>query len=66
LTVASHGAPYVYDRDVPLMIKGPGIKKSWRSPASVTPGAGVVIAAWLLGIPKPALAHDAVPLDVFE
>ena len=63
---ASHGSAWSYDQEVPLLMMGPGIKRGYRSPTSVTPGAGVVVAAQLLGIPKPAMAQDDLPVDVLK
>jgi hypothetical protein len=57
----SHGAPYLYDRAVPLVIYGPGVEAG-RVP---TPARTVDIAPTLatrLGIPFPD-DLDGVPLD---
>lgn len=62
---ASHGSPHPYDREVPLIAMGSGIKAGQRSFASVSPGLGVVLAASVLGIPRPGGAVDQIPDGVF-
>ena len=65
-TPASHGTPYDYDREVPFLAMGPGLRPGHSSNAEVTPGIGVVLAARLLGIPPPSKAVDSVPDGVWK
>ena len=62
--VASHGSPHAHDRFVPLLVMGPGIRAGRVSETSVTPAAGVVLVAEVLGIPVPALCFEPLPLGV--
>ncbi len=59
-TVASHGTPYAYDRRVPLMLMGPGIRRGYSSPIVAGPGSGVVTLAEALGITPPAACDHPV------
>jgi hypothetical protein len=60
---ASHGTPYAYDRRVPVMIMGPGVRAGFASTEAVSPASMVVTLARLLGIPGPAMAdHQALPI----
>lgn len=65
-TPAMHGMPYPYDQEVPLFVRGAGVRAGTRCDVQVGPGLGVVIAARLLGIPKPALADEEVPPHVLR
>ena len=65
-TPASHGTPYDYDRRVPYLAMGPGLRPGHVSQTPVTPGIGVVLAAHLLGIPPPAKAVDQLPASVLR
>jgi predicted AlkP superfamily pyrophosphatase or phosphodiesterase len=65
-TPASHGTPYDYDREVPFLAMGPGLRPGAISDAEVTPGIGVVLAARLLGIRPPSKAVDTLPDDVWK
>ena len=65
-TPASHGTPYDYDRRVPYLAMGPGLRPGHVSQTPVTPGIGVVLAAHLLGIPPPAKAVDQLPAGVLR
>jgi hypothetical protein len=60
-SLATHGSPYTYDRAVPLLVQGPGIRAGTVLEVPVTPGAGVVLASQLLRIPAPACAFDPLP-----
>jgi Type I phosphodiesterase / nucleotide pyrophosphatase len=62
---ASHGTPYPYDREVPLLAMGPGLRRGATSAAAVSPGLAAVLAARWLGIDRPAAAADEVPADAF-
>ncbi len=66
VTPASHGTPYDYDRQVPFLVMGPGLRRGHVSHTEVTPGIGVVLAAHLLGIPPPAKAVDEIPTGVLR
>lgn len=63
---ASHGSPHAYDRQVPLLAMGAGMRAGHRCFAPVSPGLAVVLAAHALGIPPPSLAVDTVPDGVFH
>jgi predicted AlkP superfamily pyrophosphatase or phosphodiesterase len=63
---ASHGTPWAYDREVPLIAFGPGIRNGVVHPAAVTPGMAVSIAAAVLGIEPPLGATEVVPDGVFR
>lgn len=58
---AVHGSPYPYDREVPFLAMGPGLKAGSRERSPVSPGIGVVIACRALGLETPAGALDAFP-----
>jgi hypothetical protein len=64
-TPASHGTPHPYDREVPLIAAGCGIVAGQRCTARVSPGLGVVLAASVLGVPRPSGAVDEIPDGVF-
>lgn len=64
-TTASHGSPWPYDREVPLLAMGGGLRVGVRCAASVTPGLGVVLMARALGLPRPPAAVEDVPGGVF-
>jgi hypothetical protein len=59
-TAASHGTPYAYDREVPLFLSGPGVKRGYRCRDPVAPGSAVVTIAAALGIAPPARAEHPV------
>jgi hypothetical protein len=62
LLVASHGSPYDYDSNVPIIFYGPGIAPSRRSEFVRTVDIGPTLAS-LLGI-KPLEKLDGVPLTL--
>lgn len=64
MTTASHGSPHAYDREVPLVAMGPGIRMGQRIETPVSPGIGVVLASRVLGLPKPIAAVDELPAGV--
>jgi hypothetical protein len=62
---SSHGAPYLYDRAVPLFVRAPGRMRAGqvvRSPVAVPAFARLL--ATLLGIEPPAAARDAPDLTL--
>ena len=55
-----HGTPYAYDREVPAIVVGPGVRPGvYDDPVSQRRVAGTL--ATLLGLPPPGYA-DATPL----
>jgi predicted AlkP superfamily pyrophosphatase or phosphodiesterase len=57
-TGTGHGAPYLYDQAVPVLLAGPGVRAGVdRRPVDMTRVAPTLAA--LLGIPPPAAAFDA-------
>lgn len=53
-----HGSPYVYDSEVPIVLKGPGVRPGIdRRPYAMTRVAPTIAA--VLGIQPPPAAHDA-------
>jgi predicted AlkP superfamily pyrophosphatase or phosphodiesterase len=65
-TPAMHGMPYPYDQEVPLLVIGAGVRPGTRCAAPVSPGLAAVLAAHLLGIPKPADADAEIPDGVMR
>jgi predicted AlkP superfamily pyrophosphatase or phosphodiesterase len=65
-TIATHGTPWEYDRRVPLVLAGPGIRKGHRSLEPAAPGSGVVTIAAGLGIGGLAGADHPVLSDAME
>jgi hypothetical protein len=63
-TGTTHGSPHPYDRHVPLLASGPGIRAGAYSEA-IRPQAAAVLLARSLGIPPPAAADAVVPEQVF-
>jgi hypothetical protein len=63
---ASHGTPWPYDREVPLIAYGAGIRGGVRHPGAVTPGMAVSIASAVLGIEPPSGATEIVPDGVLR
>jgi hypothetical protein len=61
---ASHGTPHAYDREVPLLALGPGLRAGDRPVAAVTPGLCAVLAAHWLGIAAP-VQSDPLPEGLF-
>lgn len=57
---ASHGTPYPYDRRVPVMLSGPGVRAGVAPQDVVSPASLVVTMAALLGVPKPSGATAPV------
>ena len=57
LNAASHGTPYAYDRRVPLLLFGPGIKAGFVGRGAASPGAAVTTLAAAIGISGPAMAE---------
>jgi predicted AlkP superfamily pyrophosphatase or phosphodiesterase len=62
LLVASHGSPYDYDSNVPVIFYGPGIAKSRRTEFVRTVDIAPTLAQ-LLGV-KPLEKLDGVPLKI--
>ncbi|MGE3173481.1 MAG: alkaline phosphatase family protein [Planctomycetota bacterium] len=62
---ATHGSPHPYDREVPLLAVGPGLRRGALVADAVTPGLAAVLAARWLGIDRPAAATDDVPAAAF-
>lgn len=58
---ASHGTVWEYDREVPLLAYGAGLRKGIELATPVTPGTIAVIAAALCGIEPPSGATDPLP-----
>src|SRR5262249_6083945 len=58
---ASHGTPYEYDTHVPLLFLGPGIH-SQKVSEPVTPAAIAAVFADYLGVPRPSMAEEAIPI----
>lgn len=58
---ASHGTAWDYDREVPFLAMGGGLRAGVECHQSVTPGIGVVLAARALDIPAPSGAVDEMP-----
>ena len=63
---ASHGTPWPYDREVPLLAYGSGIRGGVRNRTTVTPGLAVSVAAAVLGIEPPSGALEVVPEGVLR
>lgn len=61
LSPSTHGTPWPYDQEVPLLAAGPGLARGVVSHVSVSPGLAAVLGARLCGIPPPSLAEDEVP-----
>jgi predicted AlkP superfamily pyrophosphatase or phosphodiesterase len=59
-TGTTHGSPHPYDRHVPLLVYGPGVRPGVRSEA-IDPQAVASILAWSLGIEPPPCAEAPVP-----
>jgi Type I phosphodiesterase / nucleotide pyrophosphatase len=58
---ANHGTVHEYDRRVPLILCGPGIRRGFEDQAPVSPGSGIVTLARALGMPPPSGAdHPAL------
>jgi arylsulfatase A-like enzyme len=59
-SIATHGSPYAYDSNVPLLFWGP----AWVKPSAVTTRAETVdiapTLARLLGVPSPAASEGRV------
>ena len=65
-TPASHGTPHPYDRAVPLLAMGPGLRAGLRCEAPVSPGLGAVLISRLLDMPPPPASLDTVPDGVLD
>ena len=63
-TRASHGTPHSYDREVPLLISGPGVARGVEVTAAVSPGMAAIVAAQILGLPRPPGARETIPEGV--
>jgi hypothetical protein len=61
----THGSPHDYDRHVPLMVIGPGVKRGVREKERVSPELAAVILAKALGMEPPAKAAGGVPRGLF-
>lgn len=59
-TGTTHGSPYEYDTNAPLLVYGPGVPGGKRA-EKVTPLHAAPVAASFLGIPPPADALYGVP-----
>lgn len=60
---SAHGSPWIYDREVPIIVMGSGVRPGARSEAPSMLQVAPTIAA-LLGVPPPSHAHQpALPLD---
>ncbi len=62
-TTATHGSPHDYDRHVPLLVKGPGIRRGHKEATPVSPGVIAVLGAWLCGVDAPKSSSSGPPLD---
>ncbi len=60
-TRAHHGTPHLYDREVPLIISGPGVADGVQVEAEVSPGMAAIVAAAVLGLPRPPGARETIP-----
>jgi predicted AlkP superfamily pyrophosphatase or phosphodiesterase len=60
----THGTPWKYDRHVPLMCYGPGLKGG-KSEEPVTPQHMAAIVSHALGLPKPAQAMYDLPITLW-
>lgn len=58
---ASHGTPFTYDRRVPLVFYGPGVRAAYEGPGTPSPGSAAPTLAAILGCDGPAAA-DHPPL----
>ena len=63
-TGTTHGTPHPYDRHVPLLVFGPGVRPGVRKEA-VIPQAATAILARSLGVKPPADAEAGVPDQLF-
>jgi hypothetical protein len=63
LTGTTHGTPHEYDRHVPLLVYGTGVRPGVRR-ETVTPQAASVILAEALGIEPPAKAETHLPANL--
>ena len=66
LNAASHGTPYAYDRRVPLLVFGPGIRTGYVGRGPASPGAAVTTLAEALGISGPAMAEAPPLIDALQ
>ncbi|MBL0220260.1 MAG: hypothetical protein IPQ07_41120 [Myxococcales bacterium] len=57
----SHGSPWTYDREVPVVFSGPGIAHADVADSGLSQARTATTIARLLGVPAPALA-DPDPL----
>ena len=60
LTGTTHGTPYDYDRHVPLLVYGPGVKGGTREEPT-TPQATASVLAEFLGVRPPKDADFPIP-----
>lgn len=65
-TPASHGTPFDYDRRVPVVLFGPGVKRGFVGSGAAAPGSLVVTLSRLLGMPPPSAACRPVLQDALE
>jgi predicted AlkP superfamily pyrophosphatase or phosphodiesterase len=63
---ASHGTPWAYDREVPLLGYGHRLRSGVRIGTPISPGTAVVLAAALCGIAPPPGARDPLPRDALR
>src|SRR5262249_2624863 len=61
----THGSPHDYDRHVPLMVLGPGVRPG-SSSEPVTPQSAAAILSQFLGIDAPARAEALLPRTLLE
>jgi hypothetical protein len=58
-TGVDHGTPYAYDRQVPIILVGPGVRRG-RFARRADPRDVAPTLAWLLGVTAPAAAQGTV------
>lgn len=63
LIAATHGSPHPYDREVPLLAVGPGLRRGHVCPVQVSPGLCAILGAHLLLLPALPAAAETVPAD---
>ncbi|HYC77042.1 MAG TPA: alkaline phosphatase family protein [Planctomycetota bacterium] len=60
---ASHGTPWAYDREVPLLLAGPGVRAGVVIDAPTSPACLAATFAAFAGVACPSGAGPAAPLD---
>lgn len=61
----NHGSPHDYDRSVPLLVSGPGLKAG-PSEEAVTPLHSAAILSYFLGIATPTDCEYAIPKTLLK